>query len=306
VVWGTPQTRSSLTSVRQLLIDTPEGGHVRLGDVAAVRIAPRPDVIKRQAVSRYVDVAAQVSGRDRDAVVGDVKENLAGLAFPLEYHAQVLATDTQPTGLLLGIAIAAVIGMFLLLQVFFGSWRLATLSILTLPIGVVGGLVAVLAAGGTLSFGSYIALFAVFGIATRGCILLFDRARQLEQDEGEVFGTSLVLRAAHERLGPSVMTALATILVFLPVLNMGTKPGLELLHPIAVVFLGGLITSTMFSLFVLPSLYLRFGHSRATEAEDLTAALDELARGAVAHGPTGELAAGFVAETRAMPNPEGD
>jgi Cu/Ag efflux pump CusA len=306
VVWGTPQTRSSLTSVRQLLIDTPEGGHVRLGDVAAVRIAPRPDVIKRQAVSRYVDVAAQVSGRDRDAVVSDVKENLAGLTFPLEYHAQVLATDTQPTGLLIGIAIAAVIGMFLLLQVFFGSWRLATLSVLTLPIGVVGGLVAVLAAGGTLSFGSYIALFAVFAIATRGCVLLFDRARQLEQDEGEAFGASLVLRAARERLGPIVMTAVATGLVFLPVLIMGTKPGLELLYPISVVVLGGLLTSTVFSLFVLPSLYLRFGHSRATEAENLTAALDELARGAVAHRSTGELAAGFVAETRAMPNPEGD
>jgi CzcA family heavy metal efflux pump len=306
VVWGTPQTRNSLTSVRQLLIDTPEGDHVRLGDVADVRIAPRPDVIKRQAVSRYVDVAARVSGRDRDAVVSDVEHSVRGLSFPLEYHAEVLATDTQPTGLLVGIAIAAVIGMFLLLQVLFGSWRLATLSILTLPIGVVGGLVAVLAAGGTLSFGSYIALFAVFGIATRGCVLLFDRARQLEQDEGEEFSASLVLRAAGERLGPIVISALATGLVFLPVLIMGSRPGLELLHPVAVVFVGGLITSAMFSLFVLPCLYLRFGHSRAAEAEDLTAALDELARGAVAHGPTGELAGGFVAETRAMPNPEGD
>jgi Cu/Ag efflux pump CusA len=181
--------------------------------------------------------------------------------------------------------------------------------------GLVGALLAVLAAGGNLSFGSYIALFAVFGIATRGCVLLFDRVRQLEQDEGEPFGSGLVVRAARERLTPVVMTALATGLVFLPVLIMGSRAGLELVNPVAVVFFGGLATSAMFSLFVLPVLYLRFGYSRAAEAaegEELTTALDELARGAVARGPagdgvTGEAAPGVaVMETRALPSPEGD
>src|SRR4029453_1069977 len=86
VVWGTPRIRTRGTSVRRLLIDTPEGGHVRLGDVASVRIAPSPVVIRRQAVSRYVDVGAQVRGRDRDAVVSDVQSRLATLTFPTEYH----------------------------------------------------------------------------------------------------------------------------------------------------------------------------------------------------------------------------
>ena len=305
VVWGTPQVRNNLTSVRRLLIDTPEGGHVRLGDVADVRIAPSPSVINRQAVSRYVDVAGPVSGRDRDAVVSDVENRLLQLNFPSEYHATVLSAETQPTSLLILVAIAAVIGMFLLLQAVLESWRLATLSILTVPIGLVGGLVAVLAAGGTLSFGSYAALLALFGLATRGCVYLFGRVRALQQDEGDTPAADLVLRAARERLGPVVTSALATGLVFLPVLVMGSRPGLELIHPAAVVFVGGLITTALVSLFVLPILYLRFGLSPAGEAaerEELPAALGELARGAVAPG-SGEVAGRAVTETRAVPRP---
>ena len=98
VVWGRPETRNSLSSIRQLLIDTPAGGHVRLEDVAEVRIAPNQTIINREAVSRYVDVGASVSGRDREAVLGDVEGALEGMAFPLEYHAEVLAADTQPVG----------------------------------------------------------------------------------------------------------------------------------------------------------------------------------------------------------------
>jgi Cu/Ag efflux pump CusA len=306
VVWGVPRVRNSVTSVRRLLMDTPEGGHVRLGDVADVSIAPSPGVINRQAVSRYVDVGASVSGRDRDAVVGDVKRTLAGLAFPLEYHAEVLAAATQPTGLLLAIAIAAVIGIFLLLQALFDSWRLAMLAILTVPIGLVGALTAVLASGGRLSFGSYIALLAVFAFGMRCCVLLFDRIRRLEQDEGEEFGSALVLRAAVERFAPMTATALATGLILLAVLIMGSRPGLELLHPVAAVSVGGLITTALFSLFVLPVLYLRFGFSRAESfgdatEEELSVALGRRAQGAEDAGAAAGSA--LVTEMRPASNP---
>ena len=281
VVWGTPQTRNSLTAVRRLLIDTPGGGHVRLGDVADVRIGPSPGVIKRQAVSRYVDVAAAVSGRGRDAVVSDVQSRLHGLAFPIEYHAEVLAAERQPVARLISLAVAAVLGMYLLLQAFFGSWRLAALALFAPPLGAAGGALAVLAAGGTLSFGSYIALLALFGFAIRSAVLYLDRLRRLEADEGAARSASLALRAAHERLTPVVVTALATALVFLPILIMGDEPGLELLHPIAVVFVGGLITSVPFNLFVLPALYLRLGLVPASEA---AGAFDDLVPAAELHG----------------------
>jgi Cu/Ag efflux pump CusA len=262
VVWGTPGIRSDLTGVRRLLIDTPTGGHVRLEDVADVRIAPNPGVINRQNVSRYVDVAAGMGGADRDAVVADVQRRLEGMSFPIEYHAEVLSADRQPIGRLLSIAIAAAIGIFLLLQAFLGSWRLAALAFLTLPLVLSGGVLATLPGGGTLSFGSYIGLFAVFGFAARSTIMLFDRFRELEEREGEAFGEELIVRGARERLVPIVMTALATGLIFVAVLIVGGRPGYELLRPVGAVLVGGLVTSLLLTLAVLPTLYLRFGFSR--------------------------------------------
>jgi CzcA family heavy metal efflux pump len=298
VVWGSPETRTSLTSVRQLLIDTPTGGHVRLGDVADVRIVPSPGIIKRQAVSRYVDVGASVSGRGRDAVVQDVESRLRGMSFPIEYHAEVLASERQATWRLIAIAIAAALGMFLLLEVAFGSWRLAALAIVALPAGAVGSLLAVLVAGGDLSFGSYLALAAVFGFSVRTGMLLFERYRQLEEDEGEAFGSDLVLRGASERLAAVTTTAVATAVVFVPVLVMGSRAGLELVQPVAVVLVGGLVTSALLNLFVMPVLYLRFGFSRATEPAIAPGERStDLALGGMAGGAAGGVA---MTETRAL------
>jgi Cu/Ag efflux pump CusA len=292
VVWGTPQVRNSLTSVRRLLIETPEGGYVRLGQVASVRIAPSPEVIKRQAVSRYVDVGASVSGRDRDAVVRDVQHRLQSFQFPIAYHAEVLSAERQPTWRLVSIAVAALVGIFLLLQAFFVSWRLATLSLLALPVGAVGSLAVALAAGIHLSFASYIALFAATAFAVRCGILLFARFRELQDDEGEPFGAELVVRGSGDRLLPIATTALAAFLLLLPALVMGSRPGLELIHPLALVLIGGLMTTVPYALFVLPALYLRFAAGIATapvEEAPLTAVLDGLAKdaGAEAGAPSG-------------------
>lgn len=302
VVWGVPEIRSSLTSVRNLLLDTPAGEHVRLGDVADVQIAPSPAVIEREAVSRYVDVAATVDGRSRDDVAGDVRGAVQRLSFPLEYHAAVLAVEQQPLGQLIAIAIAAVIGMFLLLQAFFGSWRLATLSLVTLPLALTGGLLAALLDGGTLSFGSYMALFAVVAIAARNSVALFDRYRQIEQYEGQAFGSELVLRGSRERIGPILATAVTTALVLVTLLALGGRPGYELLTPLAVVLLGGLVTSTLLTLLIMPVLYLRFGFSRATESAEDPAPVPA---GSVA-GPRatpGTAGGVVVTETRATQDP---
>ena len=272
VVWGTPETRSSLTSIRQLLIDTPEGGHVRLGQVADVRIVASPAVIRRQAVSRYVDVAANVSGRDLGAAVRDIKRALEQVDFALEFHPEVIAAEGQPQGRLISIGLAAAIGILLLLQAVFGSWRLATLSLLTLPIAVVGGVLAAAADGRTLSFGSYLGLFVVFGLAARNGILLINHYRRLEQGEGVGFGPQLILRGAGERLSPVLMTATAAALALLPLVIAGPIAGFEIVHPLAVVVVGGLVTSTLLNLFILPPLYLRFGSSPEPEAAGSLAA----------------------------------
>jgi Cu/Ag efflux pump CusA len=267
VVWGTPETRTSLSSIEQLLVDTPDGRHVRLGDVADVRIAANAAVVQRHAVSRYLDVGATVSGRDRDAVVGDIEERLASMTFPLEYHAEVLEAEGQPVGRLIGIAIAAAVGIFLLLQACFGSWRLATLCFLVTPFAVAGGVLAALVDGRTLNFGSVIALFAVFGLAARNVTALVHRCRRLELEEGEQLGADLVLRAARERFVPVALTALAAGLALLPFVIGGTRAGYELAHSAALVTIGGLVTSTLVGLYAIPVLYLRFARSALADRD---------------------------------------
>jgi Cu/Ag efflux pump CusA len=168
---------------------------------------------------------------------------------------------------LLLVGLAALIGVFLLLQACFGSWRLATLLLLALPIALAGGLLASLIAGNILTIGAFAGFLAVLAIASRHGILLVRLFQHLEHDEGQILGPVLVLRGAKERLAPTLITTLAIGLVLLPMVVAGDKPGLEVLRPLALVVLGGLVTSALLNLFVVPALYLRF----ALPAPDVTA-----------------------------------
>jgi Cu/Ag efflux pump CusA len=262
VVKGVPRTRRTVSDVRDLLIDRPGGGYVRLGEVADVRITPAPVAIQRDAVSRRVDVEAGVDGRSVRAVGDEIEDRLAKLGFPLEYHAEVLRETTGAeigATRALAFAIAAAIASFLLLQAAFRSWRLAVLTCLVLPVALVGGVLAALLDGAELSLGSLIGFLALFGIAARNGVLLTHRLQELRRDEGETFGPRLVRWGARERLVPILASASALALLALPFAILGSRPGLEVLHPMAVVVIGGLVTSTLLSLLVLPVLYLRFG-----------------------------------------------
>ena len=268
-VWSTPRTRNSLTAIQNLRIDTPAGGQVRLMDIAAVAIKPAPNFIKHESQQRRIDVLANVEGRDLGSVVGEVKTSLAGVKFPLEYHAEVLGEykerqDAQSR--LLWFGIAAAIAIFLLLQSTFNSWRLAILTFSTLPIALVGGLLAAYMTGGILTIGSLVGLFTVLGVVARHKIMLIDHYRHLEKYEGMKFGPELVLRGARERLAPILMTTIAAGLALVPLLWAGNKPGQEIEYPMAIVIMGGLITATLQNLFVVPSLYLRYGKSKEERA----------------------------------------
>ena len=263
VVWGAPEIRQSLSDVRELLIDTPGGGHVRLGDVASAQIAPNPTVIRHESVASYVDVSANVGGRDLADVADDVERALQQVEFPLEHHAELLGGFAELQAAryrVLAIALAAAIGIFLLLQAAFNSWRVAILAFLTLPMALAGGVLAALVGGGTITLGSIAGFIAVLGIAVRAGILLIRHYQHLERREGRRFGTDLVVRGTREQLAPILMTALATATVFAPFVIVGDAPGLEIVRPMAVVILGGLLTSTLLNLLVVPALYLRFGY----------------------------------------------
>lgn len=263
IVWSVPEARTDIDSVADLLIDTPDGHRVRLADVASVRIVPAPDSIKREGSSRRIDVSADLSGsRDLGSVVREIESRLKGIKFPLEYRAELLGEYQERQALqqrLRWITAAVVIGILLLLQVSFKSWRLAWLTFLSMPAALVGGVLAVLMTGGEVSLGSLVGFLTVLGIAARNGILLIHHCQHLQREEGMAFGLPLVLRGASERLAPILMTTLSTGLALLPLAISGNLPGHEIEHPMAVVILGGLVTSTLLNLFVVPQLYLWFG-----------------------------------------------
>jgi CzcA family heavy metal efflux pump len=265
-VWSTPEFRQSVTDIRNLLIDTPGGGHVRLADVADVSVKPTPNIIEREAASRKIDVFANVAGRDLGSVAAEVDQRLENVRFPIGYHAELFGEAEEQEsaqGRLFAYGALAFGGILLLLVAAFGSWRLAALFFLSLPMALVGGVLAAWLGGGVISIGSLVGFLTVFGIAARNGILLINHYQHLEREEGEPFGPELVIRGARERLSPILMTALATGLAILPLVVTGDIPGHEIEHPMAVVIVGGLATSTLFSLLVIPSLYLRFGRRRA-------------------------------------------
>jgi CzcA family heavy metal efflux pump len=253
VVWGEPATRHSLTSIQDLQIDTPGGGHVRLGDVATVQVKPDPTVINHDDVSRYLDVSAGVSGRPLGAVTRDVDQRVRAIQFPFEHHAEVLgaaAARQADARWVLSVAVAAVVGILLLLQAAFGSWRLAAMVLLCLPLALVGGVLAALLAGGQITWlGSWAGLLTVLAVAVRNIVVLVRRYQALQGEEPGGLGAGLLLRGAQERSGPIVLTALATGLSLLPLVVLGDVAGLEVLRPLAIVILGGL---------VVPFLYQRF------------------------------------------------
>jgi Cu/Ag efflux pump CusA len=269
VVWGDPSVRQDLTSIGDLQIDTPSGVPVRLAEVASLTIAPTPTVIRREGVMRIIDVTGAVEGRDLGSVLADVEARVGEVAFPLEYHAEIRApgAERQMEQIRTIVAVlAAAVGIFLLLQATFASWRLASMAFVTLPAGLVGGLVAGYAiGGGSLSLGALVGLVTVLAITVRNGISLIVHYQRLADSEADTPRAELVLRGAGDRLGPIALTALATAGAMIPFVLLGDQPGLEIVRPLAAVVLGGLVTSTIVTLFVVPAVYLRSGPSLEME-----------------------------------------
>jgi CzcA family heavy metal efflux pump len=270
VVWGVPSVRADLAALRALPVDTPLAGQVRLGDVAEVLIVPAPNLIQRENASRRLDITCNVEGRDLGAVARDIEAKVKEVQFPQEYHPELLgeyAERQASSWQLFVLGILAVVGVILVLYADFRAWRPTLLVAVTIPFALIGGVAAVFVSGGVLSLGSIVGFVTVLGIAARNGILMVSHFRHLEAEEGVPFGKDLVMQGAEERLSPILMTALCTGLALVPLVIAGNKPGHEIEYPLAVVILGGLVTSTVLNLFVVPPLYLMFGHSPPSNEE---------------------------------------
>ena len=259
VVWGTPETRNSINRVRDLLLDTPSGEHVRLGDVAQVRVVPSLSVIRHQDVRSYLDIRLDLNDRAPEAVSADIQQRLRQTPLPLEYHAEVVGGASGYAAApdrLLATAVAAALGILLLLQAATGSWRLAVYGLVVLPSALVGGLIAAFASGGALTLGGLAGLLAVFGVAVRQFLVLIRHYQNLERNEGLVLDPALILRGAGDRFGATLVTLIATLMATAPFALAGNAAGFEVARPLAIVTIAGLITAAALQLIVTPAAYL--------------------------------------------------
>ncbi|PVZ53203.1 transporter [Arthrobacter sp. H-02-3] len=270
IVKGTAATRNSLDSVRDLVIDTPNGGHARLGDIAQVTMVGNESVILHDDTSRRIDVKAEIQGRPLGDIQRDIDASLQKMQFPMSYHAEILTQYAQQQSnyqwLWLLAAVAAA-GILVLLQTATGSWRLAAPLFLGLILALSGGVLAAQATGGVNSLVALVAFAAVLGIAVRGALLLTGHVRSLRAGDATAPWPALVVRGTRERLGPVLISTVISGLALLPLVLFGGVVGTEIIQPLAVIIWGGLLTTLFFTLLVVPAVLLRFEPKPAPGAE---------------------------------------
>ncbi len=266
VVWGAPQVRANLDALRSLRIATPTGGMVPLHDVADVFVASTPNQIMRESASRYTEVTCNVRGRDLGRVAREIEDRVLKVPFERGYHPEVLgeyAAQQASKNRMLALSGLALFGILLILYTDFDSPRLALLVFCGLPFALIGGVLSTVFTKGVLSLGSLVGFVTVLGVAARNSIMLISHYKHLEHVEDQPFGRDLVIRGAKERLAPILMTAMTTALALMAIIMGGNRPGQEIEHPMALVILGGLVSSVLLNLLVMPVLYWKFGKKEA-------------------------------------------
>ncbi|MGH3212336.1 MAG: efflux RND transporter permease subunit [Trebonia sp.] len=297
VVWGLPTVRSSLSTIENLIIDTANGGHVRLGQVATVSVQPQPSDIPHEAMSQYADVTATVSGNSAGSVRDAISAKLTGMTFPTNYHAELVSptqygnvlagtaagNQLSPNGsyaggtsrfAFLGYVIAALVAVLLIAQAITGSWRLGLTSFLVLPACLSGGVLVTFATGQQDTLAAAAGLLGAFALAVR---LAFGVAARLRPGTAQVDrGTSVGSTGAGADLGSPATVAVPALVIAVtlaPFIVMGDVPGMELLHTAAAVILAGLATTVLVCLVVLPLASRLIGHGPTMESDDALAGI---------------------------------
>jgi CzcA family heavy metal efflux pump len=271
--------RRSSDTIASTLIDTPTGVKVPISQIADVREDQGPNTINRENVQRRIIVQANVAGRDLGSVIDDIRTRVGrGVALPEGYFVQYggqFEAQEEATRKITIMSVVAIAGIFLLLYLALRSSRLALLVMANLPLALIGGVVTVFLSGGTLSVASLIGFITLFGIATRNGIMLITHYQHLLDEEALPLRQAII-QGSMERLSPILMTALVTGVGLIPLALGVGQPGKEIQQPMAVVILGGIVTSTFLNMIVIPALYLRYGRA-ASEIETTAAEVPQTA-----------------------------
>lgn len=257
-----PGGHDRLDTLRDARIDTPVGIQVPLGALAEIVRSTSPNTITREGVMRKMVVQANVSGRDLSEVVADLQTRItAEVPMPPGYfvvYGGQFESAQEATRTISLLTVGVLVGIFLLLVVAFGSVRNATLTLVNLPLALIGGILAIALTSGVVSIASLVGFVTLFGIATRNGILMISHYEYLLQEEGCTLAEA-VRRGSMERLAPVLMTALCAGLALVPLVLAADEAGNEIQAPMGVVLIGGLLSSTILNMVVVPCLFSRYG-----------------------------------------------
>lgn len=263
VVRFNEQNRGNIERIRNALFDTPVGPKVPLSQLAEVVYEKGPNTISRENVQRKIVVQANVSGRDLRSVIDDIRVRLdENVSLPQGYYVEFggqFESEQAATRLLMLLSLVSIAAIFLILYLEFGAFRPALFIMVNLPLALIGGIWAVFFTSGIISVASLVGFITLFGIATRNGILMIEHYHHLLA-EGKSFRDAIV-QGSLERLNPILMTALAAGLGLIPLALGGGEPGKEIQTPMALVILGGLLSSTALNMIVVPSLFYKFGQN---------------------------------------------
>ena len=304
VVWFDPSARNDVEAIRSTRMSTPSGARVALGSVAEVVESDGPNTINRENVLRRIVVQANVADRDLEGVVSDIRRTIAGTItpdLPTGYFVDLggqFEAQRRANQQLFVLGPLALFGVFLVLCKGLGSWRASLQVLANVPLAAVGSIIAlllvawpgtdafrgvswwewpqVMTGAVTLSVAHWVGFITLTGIVSRNGIMMISHYQHLMREEGEQFGPEMIIRGSLERLAPVLMTALTAAIGLIPLALGAGQTGKELLHPLAIVVIGGLVSSTLLDQVVTPALFLRFGRPSTRGMDgDLLSGLDD-------------------------------
>ncbi len=256
-------SRATTQDIRNTVVKImPTGKTIRLSEIANVYQGTGPNLVNKEDLQRRIVVSANVYGRDLGGTIQDIQARIAKVELPEGYYVKLggqFESQQQASSRIVWLALIAFAAIFFVLYIHFRSSLLSAQVLLNIPLALIGSIVAIFVTDRILSVATLVAFVTLCGIASRNGILLISHYLYLVENEGEEFNAKMVIRGSLERLVPVLMTASTAALALVPLLFSRGEPGKEILYPVAVVIVGGLISSTLLDLIVTPTLFLRFG-----------------------------------------------
>ncbi len=267
VVRFADEARNNPDALKNVTIDTPNKTQIPVSAVASIENLPGPNQVLRENTQRRIVIQSNVAGRDLGSVVGDMRSRIAAqvtlpqgyfVEYGGQFEAQQAATKT-----LSYLTIFSLIAIFFILLKALGDWHSALQVMINIPLALIGAIAALLLTGGVFSIATLVGFISLVGITSRNGIMMISHYHHLIREEGEEFSEQMVIRGSLERLVPVLMTALTAGLSLVPLAIASGSPGKEILHPLAVVVLGGILTSTLLDQIVTPAVFFKFGRHAA-------------------------------------------